>query len=62
MTIAEHLELARHLVPPPEPAGHPRVVTFGPGEEDWAVLDAHGALAYVGPALFAVRYAATLDR
>ena len=38
-----------------------RVVTLGPGEEDWAVLDEDGEVAYLGPALFAARYAARLS-
>ena len=60
MTIAEQYEFARHLVGEPAPHGHPRVVTFGPGEEDWAVLDEHGEVAYVGPAMFAARFAARI--
>lgn len=61
MTIADRHEIAGHFLgtlDPREP--RVRVVTFGPGEEDWAVLDEHGQVAYVGPAVLAARYAALI--
>ena len=58
MTLADRYELAAHFAGGVGAPGGLRVETFGPGEEDWAVLDQDGHVAYVGPAMFAARYAA----
>lgn len=60
MTLAEHHELARNLLGAAAPREDPppRVVTCGPGDEDWAVVEDEGSVSYVGPALFAARFAA----
>ena len=34
-----------------------RAITVGPESEDWAVVDDHGMVAYVGPAIIAARVA-----
>lgn len=34
-----------------------RAITVGPDGDDWAVIDDHGMVAYVGPALIAARVA-----
>lgn len=34
-----------------------RAITLGPGDEDWAVVDHHGRVVYVGLAQFAARMA-----
>ena len=62
MTMAEQYVFAKLLVGDPTEVPEPRVVTFGPGEEDWAVVDPDGTVAYVGPALFAARFAAQAAR
>ena len=59
MTLVERYEFATGPAPAPDAL---RVVTLGPGEEDWAVVDDRGDVAYVGPALFAARYAANALR
>lgn len=62
MSLVERHEFAIGPVPPAPAPDALRVVTLGPGEEDWAVVDDRGGVAYVGPALFAARYAANVLR
>ena len=38
-----------------------QVVTIGPYEDDWAVVDASGAVLYIGHAIYAARVLAKLS-
>lgn len=62
MTMSERYLFAKLLVGDPADTPAPRVVTFGPDEEDWAVVESDGTVAFVGPALFAARFAARAGR
>ena len=58
MSLVDRYDFAAGLAPEEPVPGRLQVVTLGPGEEDWAVIDEHGEVAYVGPAMFAARFAA----